>query len=194
LPPACGFGGGHWNVATMAAEETRMHTRHGFVTPPVPDQPRPTQALLRDVAQQPGSRTALTVLSTVLFLAGAVMSAYPVGTDAFGRWQQEQLAEQLQKPELAQAYQERRVSVGQGLTTLRIPKIGVDVVVVEGQHRPPCAQAPGTTSTRRCRVSSVTSASPATAPRTAVPSTGSTSCVQATLPSSRRPSTCTPTG
>ncbi len=43
-----------------------------------------------------------------------------------------ELTEQFGAPEVAQAYRERRVPVGKGLTTMRIPKIGVEVVVVEG--------------------------------------------------------------
>jgi sortase A len=103
-----------------------------FVVPPLAGSGRPVRALLGDAVRRPGGRRAVSVLSLVLFLAGAVMFAYPVGTDVFSRYQQDQLQEQFAAPELAQAYRERRVEVGQGLTTMRIPKIGVEVLVVEG--------------------------------------------------------------
>ena len=74
----------------------------------------------------------MSVLSLVLFLAGVVMFSYPVGTDVYSRVEQGQLREQFSSPEAQQAYRERRIEVGQGLTTLRIPKIGVEVLVVEG--------------------------------------------------------------
>jgi len=103
-----------------------------FVAPPLPAPGRSLPALLGDALRRRGGRRAVSVLSVVLFLAGAVMFAYPVGTDVYGRVNQDRLVEQFRTPEVAQAYRERKVPVGAGLTRLRIPKIGVDVVVVEG--------------------------------------------------------------
>ena len=103
-----------------------------FVVPPVPERPRPARALVGDALRRPGGRRALSVLSLVLARAGVGIFAYPVGTDLYGRWQQEQLTETFAAPEVVQAYTERRVKVGDGLTRLKIPKIGVDVLVVEG--------------------------------------------------------------
>src|SRR5688500_9172210 len=103
-----------------------------FVTPPVPRRARGVGALLGDALRRPGGRRAVSVLSLVLFLAGVVMFSYPVGTDVYSRVEQGQLREQFSSPEAQQAYRERRIEVGQGLTTLRIPKIDVEVLVVEG--------------------------------------------------------------
>jgi sortase A len=103
-----------------------------FTTPPVPAGARPVGALLGDSLRRPGGRRAVSVLSLVLFLAGVVMFAYPVGTDLYSRIQQGNLQERFDDPEVVQAYAERRIPVGDGLTTLRIPKIGVEVLVVEG--------------------------------------------------------------
>jgi sortase A len=103
-----------------------------FVVPPLAGPGRPLRALLGDAVRRPGGRRAVSVLSLVLFLAGAVMFVYPVGTDVYSRYQQDQLQEAFAEPEVAQAYRERRVAVGEGLTTMRIPKIGVEVLVVEG--------------------------------------------------------------
>jgi sortase A len=103
-----------------------------FVAPPLPGSGRPLPALLGDALRRPGGRRAVSVLSVVLFLAGAVMFAYPVFTDLYSRLHQDQLAEQYDDPEVAAAYRERRVAVGEGLTTLRIPTLDVEVLVVEG--------------------------------------------------------------
>ncbi len=103
-----------------------------FVTPPLPQRPRSVTALLGDALRRPGGRRGISVLTLVLFLAGLSMFAYPVFTDVYSRVEQGQLREQFRDPEVQAAYRERRVEVGKGLTTMRIPKIGVEVLVVEG--------------------------------------------------------------
>jgi sortase A len=103
-----------------------------FVVPPVPADPRPVGALFGDALRRPGGRRAVSVLSVVLFLAGVVMFAYPVGTDLYSRYQQSQLQEAFDDPEVQAAYAERRIKVGDGLTTLRIPELDVEILVVEG--------------------------------------------------------------
>ena len=104
-----------------------------FVTPPVSaDGARSLPALLRDALRRPGGRQGLSVLSVVLMLAGLVVLAYPVGTDVYSGLQQDRLQSTFAQPQVQAAYRERKVAVGQGLTRLKIPKIGVDVLVVEG--------------------------------------------------------------
>ncbi len=103
-----------------------------FVSPPLAGGGRSLRALLGDALRRPGGRRGVSVLSLVLFFAGTVMFAYPVGTDVYSRFQQDQLAEAFADPAVPQAYRERKVAVGEGLTTLRIPKIDVEVLVVEG--------------------------------------------------------------
>ncbi len=103
-----------------------------FVAPPVPGRGRSVGALLGDAMRRPGGRRGLSVLSLVLALAGLGIFAFPLGTDLYGRYQQDQLTETFATPEVVQAYTERRVQVGEGLTRLKIPDIGVDVLVVEG--------------------------------------------------------------
>jgi sortase A len=89
-------------------------------------------ALLGDALRRPGGRRGVSVLSLVLFLAGVVMFSFPVGTDLYSQVEQGQLREQFRAPAVQEAYRERRIEVGAGLTTLRIPKIDVEVLVVEG--------------------------------------------------------------
>ena len=103
-----------------------------FVTAPVPGRPRPFGALLGDALRRPGGRRAVSVLSLVLFLAGVAMFAYPVGTDFYSRYKQDHLQSSFNDPQLQQAYLEKKIGIGDGLTLLRIPKIGVKVLVVEG--------------------------------------------------------------
>ena len=103
-----------------------------FVSPPLSAPGQPVRALLRNALRRPGGRRAISVLSVVLFLAGAGMFAYPVGTDLYSRFHQDNLTETYAAPEVARAYRDRKIAVGEGLTTLRIPKLGVEIVVVEG--------------------------------------------------------------
>ena len=103
-----------------------------FTSPPVPDRSRPVGALFGDALRRPGGRRAVSVLSLVLFLAGVAMFSYPVGTDVYSRFQQGGLQERFNEPAVSEAYRERRIPVGDGLTTMRIPKLGVDILVVEG--------------------------------------------------------------
>ncbi|HWL36679.1 MAG TPA: class E sortase, partial [Frankiaceae bacterium] len=81
---------------------------------------------------RPGGRRALSVLSIVLALAGVGMFAYPFATDLWSAQIQSRLRTQFSNPEYRQAYQNRQIKEGEGLTRLVIPKIKVDVLVVEG--------------------------------------------------------------
>ena len=74
-----------------------------FTAPPLAAPGRPLGALLGDCLRRPGGRRAVSVLSIVLFLAGAVLFAYPVATDLYSRVHQDQLAESFATPEIAQA-------------------------------------------------------------------------------------------
>ncbi len=103
-----------------------------FTPAPVPRSSRSTGKLIGDALRRPGGRRAISVLSVVLFIAGVGMFAFPVGTDVYGRYIQGNLREQFDDPGVVAAYAERRIPVGDGLTTMRIPKLDVDVLVVEG--------------------------------------------------------------
>ena len=84
---------------------------------------RPTRPLLAKVG---------VALSFAMIGAGLAMAAYPFATNLYQQRLQARLATQLSSPELRHAYMERRVAEGDSLTRLRIPALGVDVVVVEG--------------------------------------------------------------
>ncbi len=103
-----------------------------FVTPPVPERPRPARRLVGDALRRPGGRRALSALSLVLALAGVGMFSFPFATDIYSSRLQRKLRTQFDNPEFQDAYRRRLIKVGQGLTRLRIPTLGVDVLVVEG--------------------------------------------------------------
>lgn len=105
-----------------------------FLSPPVPDRPRPVRALCADVLRRPGGRRGVSALSVMLGVAGIAMFAYPVGTDALQHVHQGQLSAKFASPTLQQAYRNHAVPVGDVLTRLIIPQKGIDldVLVVEG--------------------------------------------------------------
>lgn len=103
-----------------------------FTPPPVPARPRSTGRLVGDSLRRPGGRRALSVLSIVLALAGVGMFAYPFATDLWQARIQSRLRTQFADPKLRDAYQNHSIKEGQGLTRLVIPKIKLDVLVVEG--------------------------------------------------------------
>lgn len=104
----------------------------GFLVPPLGDEPRPLGALLGDALRRPGGRRFLSLVTVVLFLAGVSLFAYPVMTDILARQRQGHLSQQFDNPAFQTAYRSHKVKVGQGLTRLVIPKMHVDVLVVEG--------------------------------------------------------------
>jgi sortase A len=103
-----------------------------FVSPAVPAQPRPVGALLGDALRRPGGRRAMSVLFVMLMVAGLSMFAYPVGTDLYSRYRQGKLDSQFGGERLEKSYNEGRFAEGSVLTRLQIPKLKVNVLVVEG--------------------------------------------------------------
>lgn len=103
-----------------------------FTPPPVPGRPRPARRLVGDALRRPGGRRALSVLSIVLALAGVGMFAYPFATDLWSAQYQSRLRTQFTNPKYRDAYQNRQIKVGEGLTRIVIENIGVDTLVVEG--------------------------------------------------------------
>jgi len=88
--------------------------------------------LLELLRTKPWARRALSGVSVVLLLAGVALVGYPFATNLWQGRLQTKLAKQLASPQLQQAYRERKIGTGDSLTRIKIPAIGVDVVVVEG--------------------------------------------------------------
>ena len=78
------------------------------------------------------ARRALTGVAAALMAVAAVLIGEPVVTDLVHNNLQSHLRSQLASPGLKSAYVTGTVREGDSLTRLTIPKIGVDVVVVQG--------------------------------------------------------------
>lgn len=104
----------------------------GFTSPGITGRPRSVGSLVGAALRRPGGRRALSVLSLVLFVAGAGMFAWPTYTDIIARWRQGNLKSQFSSPQLQQAYKEGTIKPGQPLTILKSTRMGVNVLVVEG--------------------------------------------------------------
>jgi len=91
--------------------------------------------LVELIRARKGLRRLLSGLSLVLAVAGLGGLAYPMATNVVQHRIQQRLAASLRTPEAAAAYRAGTVGVGHGLTRLRIPDAGTDVIVVEGTGR-----------------------------------------------------------
>jgi len=77
-------------------------------------------------------RRSLSGASLVMVVVAVVMLGWPFWTDVYQGRVQQRLDRQLASPTLQQAYKARTIGTGDALTRIKIPAIGVDVVVVEG--------------------------------------------------------------
>ena len=78
------------------------------------------------------ARLTLSAGSILLLLGAVAMLGYPLYTNLYQQRLQQRLDRQLVSPELEQAYRQRKIGTGDALTRIKIPRINVDVVVVEG--------------------------------------------------------------
>jgi sortase A len=92
----------------------------------------PLDPVVGFLRRRPWARKSLSLLSGLLLVVAVGVLGYPVYTNLYQSRLQSQLDRELASPALAEAYRQRRVAVGDSLTRIKIPSIGVDVVVVEG--------------------------------------------------------------
>jgi sortase A len=78
------------------------------------------------------ARMLLTATSVGLLVTAVAVIGYPFYTNLLQDRLQSRLENQIDSPELKQAYLDRNVAIGDSLTRIVIPSIDVDVVVVEG--------------------------------------------------------------
>jgi len=78
------------------------------------------------------ARRSLTGATALLIVVAVALLALPVYTNFIHNRLQSHLRQQLASPQLKDAYKNHRLKEGDSLTRLRIPSLGVDVVVVEG--------------------------------------------------------------
>jgi sortase A len=88
--------------------------------------------LLELIRVRPCLRRLLSSVSVVLAVAGLSGLAFPLATDFVQHRIQQRLGGWLASPAAAAAYRAGTVPVGRGLTRLRIPDAGTDVIIVEG--------------------------------------------------------------
>ncbi|MDQ3946821.1 MAG: class E sortase [Actinomycetota bacterium] len=84
------------------------------------------------VRVRPVARLTLTGLSVLLAVIGVGMLVYPFATNLYQGRLQTQLAIEFERPGLKQAYSEGDLAIGDPMTRLKLPAIGVSTVVVEG--------------------------------------------------------------
>lgn len=92
----------------------------------------PVDPMVRFLRRRPWARKSLSGLSVALLAVAVAILGYPVYTNLYQTRLQSQLDREFASPALAETYRERRVPVGDSLTRIKIPAIGVDVIVVEG--------------------------------------------------------------
>ena len=110
-------------------------TARALSSPAMADVPAPNDPLGRIVhvlRQRPWARRSLSGVSVVLALVAVGMLGWPFFTDVYQRRLQSHLDTELASPEIEQAFVAGEVKTGDALTRIKIPKIKVDVVVVEG--------------------------------------------------------------
>lgn len=78
------------------------------------------------------ARRSISALSALFLVAAVGVLGYPLYTNLYQTRLQSSLDRELASPAIRVAYQQREVEVGDSLTRIKIPSIGVDVVVVEG--------------------------------------------------------------
>ncbi|HVM10974.1 MAG TPA: sortase [Actinomycetota bacterium] len=88
--------------------------------------------LAETLRTRPGPRRALNVLSILLLVGGIALFAQPFITNLYANWRQSSLQDQLGSAANRNAYAGGALREGDPVTRLRIPKLGVDTIVVEG--------------------------------------------------------------
>ena len=78
------------------------------------------------------ARKGLSVLSVALVVGAVGLLGYPLYTNFYQGRVQDRLSDELASPDLQQKYRDGKIGVGESLTRIQIPKLGVDTIVVEG--------------------------------------------------------------
>jgi sortase A len=90
------------------------------------------EVLVRFLRRHRWARRSLPVLTAALLVGAVGMLGYPFYTNLYQDRQQSRLRSQFASAQFERDYRSRSLEVGDALTRIKIPKIGVDVVVVEG--------------------------------------------------------------
>jgi sortase A len=88
--------------------------------------------LIRYLRSHRWARRGLSILSAALLLGAIGLLGYPVYTNFQHDRLQDRLGDQFASERLQQAYRNKAVKIGDALTRIKIPALGVDTVVVQG--------------------------------------------------------------
>ncbi|MGH2739216.1 MAG: class E sortase [Actinomycetota bacterium] len=88
--------------------------------------------VLDSLRRRPVPRRILGTFSILLLIGGVLLFSYPFLTNLYADWKQSGLAEDLASADAREAWLSRTIKPGDALTRIRIPKLGVDSIVVEG--------------------------------------------------------------
>jgi sortase A len=102
------------------------------VTAPSSPSRSPADAIVAFLRTRAWARRGLSVMSVALVLGAVTLLGYPLYTNYVQTQRQSDLRHQMASASLQQSYRNHTLREGDALTRIKIPKIGVDVVVVEG--------------------------------------------------------------
>ncbi len=88
--------------------------------------------LIRYLRSHRWARRGLSAVSVGLLATAVGLLGYPVYTNLYHDRVQTRLEDQLASPEIKAAYEAGTIEEGDSLTRIRIPKLNVDTIVVEG--------------------------------------------------------------
>jgi sortase A len=86
----------------------------------------------RGIRSRAWLRRTLRGLLVLMFLVGLGLFSFPFATNVFADHRQGQLQREFVAPDTRKAYVEGTTKVGQALTRIQIPRLGVDSIVVQG--------------------------------------------------------------
>lgn len=88
--------------------------------------------IVEALANNSRARRGITATAIVLIAAAVATLGYPVYTDLYHNDLQGKLSKELGSGPIRQAYLDGTLKAGESVTRLQIPKLGVNVVVVQG--------------------------------------------------------------
>jgi sortase A len=93
--------------------------------------------MLRKTAARPRRflLTLAAIVAAAMMVVGAALAAQPLYTDFSANRDQKELAREIKSERAKDAFQKSELAVGSPVTRIRIPKLGVDTVVVEGTSK-----------------------------------------------------------
>src|SRR5688572_3540551 len=123
-------------VAAVGFRRSQRSEMHSVLSEPAADmRPTPTDPLgkvIDALRRRRWARWSLSGASLAMVVVAVGLLGYPFYTNLYQARVQQRLDRQLVSPELEQAYKAGQIGTGDALTRIKIPAIGVDVVVVEG--------------------------------------------------------------